>query len=164
MTMRTLAIAAALLLTAAGAAFAAPAAVSVTIGPDLQSKAVKTLGVRDVNELAADLQTAVEKRLAKTGAYDGARIELVLSDAQPNRPTFKQLSDRPGLSYESFGVGGAEITGRAIAADGAVTPISYRYYESDIRWARRGGTWADAEQAFGLFAYDFGRGQTPAHR
>jgi len=164
MTMRTLALAVAAVLASATAGLAAPASVSVTVGPELQAKAVKTLGVRDVNELAADLQTTVEKRLAKAGAYDGARIELVLADATPNRPTFKQLGDQPGLSYESFGIGGAEIKGRAIAADGAVTPISYRYYESDIRWARHGGTWADAEGTFEQFAAELARGKAIASR
>lgn len=162
--MRTLAIAAAALLASATAALAAPASVSVTIGPELQSKAVKTLGVREVNELAARLQSAVEKRLAKTGAYDGARIELVLVDAKANRPTFKELGDRPGLSYDSFGIGGAEIQGQALAANGTVTPIGYKYYESDLRWARRGGTWADAEGTFDRFAFDLARGQALASR
>jgi hypothetical protein len=160
--MRTLAIAAAVLLGSATAAFAAPASVSVTIGPELQTKAEKTLGVRDVNELAARLRTTVERRLAKTGPYDGARIELVLADVQPNRPTFKQLGDKPGLSYQSFGIGGAKIEGRAIAPNGAVTPIGYTYYESDIRWARRSGTWADAEWTFDRFAYDLARGHALA--
>jgi hypothetical protein len=164
MTMRTFAIAVAALLASATAAFAAPASVVVTVGPELHAKAVKTLGVRDVNELAVRLQTTVERRLAKTHNYDGARIELVLADAQPNRPTFKQMGDRPGLSYESFGIGGAEITGRAIAANGAVTPINYRYYESDIRWARRGGTWADAEATFDRFADNLRHDQALASR
>jgi hypothetical protein len=164
MTMRTLAIAAAALLASATAALAAPASVSVTIGPKLQDKAVKELGVREVNDLAAQLQTTVQRRLAKTGAYDGARIELVLADAKPNHPTFKQMSDRPGLAYQSFGVGGAEIEGRATAANGTVTPLAYKYYESDIRWAHIGGTWADADGTFQRFAYDLGRGQAVASR
>jgi hypothetical protein len=164
MIMRILAIAAAALLASATAALAAPASVTVTIGPELQAKAVKKLGVRDVNDLATRLQTTVTKRLTKTGAYDGARIELVLTDAQPNRPTFKELGDRPGLSYESFGIGGAKIEGRAIAADGSVTPISYRYYESDLRYSRHGGTWADAEATFDRFAYSLGRGERVASR
>lgn len=162
--MRIFAITAAVLLSSATAALAAPASVTVSIGPELQAEAVKTLGVRDVNELAARLQATVEKRLANSPAYDGARIELVLSDAKPNRPTFKQMGDKPGLSYESFGIGGAKIEGRAIAADGAVTPIAYKYYESDIRFARWGGTWADAEGTFQRFAYDLGRGRTVASR
>lgn len=162
--MRIAAIAAAVVLGSATAALAAPASVTVSIGPELQAEAVKTLGVRDVNELAARLQATVEKRLANSPAYDGARIELVLSDAKPNRPTFKQMGDKPGLSYESFGIGGAKIEGRAVAADGAVTPIAYKYYESDIEFARMGGTWADAEGTFQRFAYDLGRGRTVANR
>jgi hypothetical protein len=163
--MRTLIIATAALLAAgATAASAAPASVNVTIGPELQVKAAKSLGQRDVNDLAAELRTQVEKQLAKTGAYDGQRIELELTDVQPNRPTFKQLADRPGLSYESFGIGGARIEGSAIAPDGKVTPISYRYYESDIRYARRGGTWADAEWTIDRFARRLGHGGAVSDR
>ena len=163
--MRTLVIVtAALLGSAATAASAAPASVNVTIGPELQVKAAKSLGQRDVNDLASELRTQVERQLTKTGAYDGQRIELELTDVQPNRPTFKQLADTPGLSYESFGIGGARIEGSAIAPDGKVTPISYRYYESDIRYARRGGTWADAEWTIDRFAYRLGRGQANADR
>ena len=160
--MRLAVIVTAILLSSATAALAAPASVTVTIGPDLQAEATKTLGVRDVNELAARLQTTVEKRLANSAAYDGARIELILSDVKPNRPTFKQMSDKPGLSYESFGIGGAKIEGRAVAANGAVTPIDYRYYESDIRQSQYGGTWSDAEGTFQRFAYDLGRGRAVA--
>jgi hypothetical protein len=162
--MRTLAFAAAALLASATAAFAAPASVSVTIGPELQTKAAGTLGVRDVKDLAADLQKAVELRLAKTGAYDGARIELVLVDAQPNRPTFKQMSDEPSLSFKSFGLGGARIEGQAVAANGQVTPIRFKSYETDIRQSRFTGTWSDAEVAFQQFAYALGRGERLASR
>ena len=162
--MRSLAMAAIALLGSATAALAAPASVSVSIGPELQARAVKTLGVREVNDLAAELRTTVERQVAKNPAYDGARIELVLADAQPNRPTFKQLGDTPGLSYQSFGVGGAEIRGVSIAASGAVTPIDYKYYESDIRWARWSSTWADAENTFQRFASDLRRGERVAAR
>lgn len=162
--MRTIAIATVVLLAGATAVYAAPASVTVTVGPELQAKAAKTLGVRDVDELANQLKTEVVKRLAKTGAYDGARIELQLADVQPNRPTFKQLGDTPGLSYLSFGVGGARIEGHAIAPDGRVTPLSYAYYEPDIRWARLGGTWADAEWTIDRFAASLGRGEVVASR
>ena len=155
---------AALFATAATAAQAAPASVTVNVGPELQAKAVSVLGVRDVDQLAGDLQKAVERRLSRTSAYDGQRIVLELADAQPNRPTFKQLSDKPGLSYESFGIGGARIEGHAISRDGHVVPLSYSYYEPDIRYARRGGTWADAEWAIDRFAYQLGRGQALASR
>ena len=162
--MRTLALAAAALLFGAGGAFAAPASVNVTVGPALQVKAQRSLGGRDVDDLAKTMQSDVEQHLAKTGAYGGARNDLVLVDVKPNRPTFKQLSDTPGLSLRSFGIGGARIEGRAVAADGAVTPLSYDYIAPDIRWARGETTWSDAEQTFEQFAAKLGRGKAVVSR
>ncbi|HEX2559922.1 hypothetical protein [Phenylobacterium sp.] len=167
--MRTLALAAAAALSLAPAAFASPlpsvSSVSVAIGPELQEKAEKTYGVRDVQRLADELQREAEQALARSGALGGGgRLELVLVDAKPNRPTFKQLGDTPGLSFQSFGVGGATIEGRAISADGAVTPISYRWYETDIRQAAYGSTWSDAEWTIERFAGRLGRGQALAQR
>jgi len=153
--MRSPALAAGVLLASAltaSVAFAAPPAVSVAIGPELQKKAEKTYGVRDVQRLADELRDDVEKALARSGAHDDARVELVLTDAKPNRPTFKQLADTPGLSMESFGVGGAAIEGRIVAADGAVTPVAYRWYETDIRQAYGDWIWSDAERSFDRFA------------
>lgn len=163
--MRIVAIVAASVgLLAAMPAFATPASVSVTVGPELQKKAIDKLGVREVDDLAKELQTTVEKRLAKTGAYQDARIELVLVDAQPNRPTFKQLSDTPGLSIRSISLGGAKIEGRAVASDGRVTSLRYSWMEPDIRWTRGSATWTDAEQTFDRFAYELGRGKAPDER
>ncbi len=162
--MRLIAISAVAVLASAGAATAAPASVTVTIGPELQQKATQSLGQRDVDMLAADLKKAVERRLAKSGAYDGSQIVLELADVQPNRPTFKQMSDTPGLSYRSFGTGGARIEGHAIAANGVMTPLSYSYYEPDIRYARLGGTWADAYWTIDRFAYDLAHGKSLASR
>jgi len=153
--MRIPAVAAAALLASAltaSTALAAPAAVSVTIGPELQEKAEKTYGVRDVQRLADELREDVEKALVRSGAHQDARVELVLTDAKPNRPTFKQLTDTPGLSMESFGIGGAAIEGRVVAADGAVTPVAYRWYETDIRQAYGDCIWSDAERSFDRFA------------
>ncbi len=161
--MRMFAIAAVAALIAAPA-FADPASVSVVVGPKLQEKAIQKLGVREIDDLAKELQKAVATRLAKTGAYKDARLELVLVDATPNRPTFKQLSDTPGLDMRSFGIGGARIEGRAIAPDGAVTPLSYEYMESDIRWVRGYAVWTDAEQTFEQFAAELGRGKAPKTR
>lgn len=163
--MRIIALAAAAALLASGtAALAAPASVSVTVGPELQRKAVKTYGVKDVNRLADNLRADVERELIKTGAYDGARVELILVDAKPNRPTFKQLGDKPGLSYQSFSIGGAKIEGQITVADGTVTPISYRWYQPDIRQTWYQSTWTDAEWTIDRFATKLGRGQALASR
>ena len=156
--MRSIAFtAAALVAGAAGAAAAAPATVTVTISPELQAKAERTYGPRDVNELAAELRKSAERRAAKAPGLDGARIYLQLADAKPNRPTFKQLSDHPGLSFESFGVGGADIEGHAVLPNGRVVPLSYSYYETDIRYARLAGTWGDADGAIERFTYQMAR-------
>jgi hypothetical protein len=163
--MRILAIAAAATTLSVGsAAMAAPAQVQVAIGPALQATAEKTYGVRDVRELAEELKSDVERQLARTHAYDDARIELTLVDAVPNRPTFKQMGDRPGLSFQSFGVGGAEIEGRIVTLDGRTTPLAYRYYETDIRYARHNSTWSDAEWTFQQFAGRLRRGDGYASR
>jgi hypothetical protein len=150
--MRILALSAVALLASATAALAAPVSVTVAVAPELQKTFEKTYGVREAERLTADLQSSVEKTLARSGAHDGARIELVLTDVKPNRPTFKQLSDKPGLSMQSFGVGGAAIKGRIVAADGSEKPLSYRWYESDIRQASYNWIWSDAEWTFDRFA------------
>ena len=162
--MRLIALAATAVLLSATAALAAPAAVSVSLSPEMQKKFDKTYGVREAQLLTGDLQTSVEKALAKTGAHDGARIELTLTDVKPNRPTFKQLGDTPGLSMQSFGIGGAAIEGRIVAADGTETPIGYRWYETDIRESYARWTWTDAEFTFDRFARRLARGQEVAGR
>jgi hypothetical protein len=156
--------AAALAAGAMTTAHAAPAAVDVTVGPELMAKAEKTYGVRDVHELAEDLQKDVSNRLARSAAFDGARIELVIADAAPNRPTFKQLGDTPSLSVHSVSTGGAAIEGRIVSADGKVRPVHYRYFSHDLGDALTTTTWADARRSLGRFAYELGRGQLLASR
>jgi hypothetical protein len=162
--MRILALSAAALLARATAALAAPVSVTVAVAPELQKTFEKTYGVREAERLTADLQSSVEKTLARSGAHDGARIELVLTDVKPNRPTFKQLSDKPGLSMQSFGIGGAAIKGRIVAADGSEKPLSYRWYESDIRQASYNWIWSDAEWTFDRFARKLARDAEIAQR
>lgn len=162
--MRLIALATAALALSASAALAAPPSVEVSLAPELQAKFDKTYGARDARQLSDDLKTSVEKALARTGAYQDARIELTLTDAKPNRPTFKQLSDVPGLSMESFGIGGAAIDGHIIAPDGRMTPVSYRWYETDIRQSYGNWVWSDATWTFDRFARRLARGRELAGR
>jgi hypothetical protein len=162
--MRVLVTALAALMLSAPAALAAPASVNVTVAPELQKKFDKTYGVREAAQLTDDLRESVESALAKSSAHDGARIELVLTDVKPNRPTFKQMGDTPGLSMESFGVGGAAIEGRIVAADGQEQPVKYSWYETDIRQAYGNWIWHDAEWTFDRFARRLARGQEVARR
>jgi hypothetical protein len=149
--MRAALVSAVLLLGAAQPALAAPAvsAVRVSIGPTLADK-VDEIGQRDLDVLTAELRRTVERRLPSRA--DGGTLTLVIDDARPNRPTPQQLMTTQGLSMESFGIGGARISGDYVDAAGVRTPIAYSWYGDDIRWARYGSTWQDAEQAFDRFA------------
>jgi hypothetical protein len=138
----------AVLAVAAGPAMADPASISVTIGPDLQEK-VRTLGERDVRQQADRLAEVVRRALARGGNLDGARIDLVLTDLKPNRPTFEQIGDRPGLDpHRSISIGGAAIEGSVTTADGQVLPVKYDWYSNSIAEVHGYGTWQDADRAY----------------
>jgi hypothetical protein len=138
----------AVLAVAAGPALADPASVSVTLGPDLQEKA-EELGVRDVREQADRLAEVVRRTLARNDGFDGARVDLVLTDLKPNRPTFEQMAHRPGLDgHRSISIGGAAIEGRITTADGRVLPVRYDWYSHNLAEVRGYTTWQDADRAY----------------
>lgn len=138
----------AVLAVAAGPAMADPAAINVTLGPDLQEKA-EELGQRDVREQADRLAELVRRALAGDGRLDGARIDLVLTDLRPNRPTFEQLARRPGLDgHRSVSIGGAAMEGRITTADGQVLPVRYDWFSNSLAEVRGYTTWQDADRAF----------------
>lgn len=162
--MRNLTVAVvAALFALPGLAAAAEPVVSVTFGPKMDKKLTE-YGRRDTDRLAGDLERSVLREAARTGALEDARIELVIEDVVPNRPTFQQMADKPGLSFESFGVGGAKVSGTVTTADGRSFPVSYSWYETDIRWAQTAGTWTDAESAFDRFARRIAAGDAVAAR
>ena len=137
-----------MLAVAAGPALADPATVSVTIGPDLPEK-TRDLGDRDVREQADRLAEVVRRALADSGDLDGARIDLVLTDLKPNRPTFEQMADRPGLDpHRSISIGGAAIEGRITTADGRVLPVKYDWFSQSLAEVRGFSTWQDADRAY----------------
>jgi len=115
------------------------------------------LGERDLNRLAERLQRNVEKRLMKKGvAVDNmspTTLRIVITDAKPNRPTFNQLRKEPNLSFQSFGLGGAEIQAELIQAGGtSYGDMSYRFFESSIEHSQHNSTWSDANRAIDRFA------------
>lgn len=131
--------------------------VAVSVGRDLADMADE-YGQRDVDRLVQRLDDLAEAALVHSGRYPGARMELVLEDAAPNRPTFEQMASTPGLSMESLSLGGARISGQIIAADGTVTAVAYRWYETNIFASTAAGTWSDAERAMRRFARRLGDG------
>ena len=121
-------------------------AISVVPGALLQSKAA-SYGPRELDYLTKEL-TRVVARVVSHSAAPPRRIDLVIEDAQPNRPTFAQLGRSVGLSFSSVGVGGAQISGTITETDGSVRPIRYQYYEDSLRDEHGPSTWSDAERVF----------------
>lgn len=137
-----------LALTSAAPAMADPATVRVTIDEDFGFK-VKELGERDVQRQADRLAEVVQRRLASESEFEGAQVDLVLTSLRPNRPTFQQMADRPGLDFHrSLSIGGAAIEGRITMADGSVVPVSYDWFSPSITYVQGYTTWQDAERAY----------------
>lgn len=141
------------------------ASVNIIIGPDLQKKA-KDYGVREFDTLTSELLQSVERELSKSNSMSkaGGRLDLVIEDARPNRPTMRQMANTPGLSFESRGTGGATISGTFTTADGERIPVSYSWFESDFRNTIGSGTWTDAETSFDRFARRLAAGEAVAER
>ncbi|MEO6339205.1 MAG: hypothetical protein ABIO39_04115 [Caulobacteraceae bacterium] len=133
--------------------------VSVTVGPALQKK-TKSYGAREIEEIRKDLQEQVARAIAKSPS-PVARVDVVLEDATPNRPTFDQLGRNVGLSMQSVGVGGAKMSGVVHTADGRQLPFRYGWYETDIKNEVGAVTWSDAYRAFGMLAHRVGKGDLP---
>lgn len=133
----------------AGAAQAAD--VQVVIGAELAGKADE-LGQRELDRLSDELRQEVERAIGPDSALSDADIRLTLVDAKPNRPTFEQMANQPGLSMESLSIGGAAIEGEIVTADGTRRTVSYDWYSHSILDARGSATWTDAHRTFDRFA------------
>lgn len=133
--------------------------INVTVGSDLQAK-VEELGERDVRDQTVRLMDVVQSTLVDRGALQGATIDLILTDLKPNRPTFQQQVDRPGLDgIRSLSIGGATIEGTVTTADGQVLPIQYDWYSHNITDVRGFGVWQDADRAYRLLASNLADGR-----
>lgn len=152
-------LAAAMAVAAASPALAQTPTVNVTVGGDLQQDADK-IGTRDVNDQATRLARVVQTELERRGALDGARVDLVLTELKPNRPTMQQMVDRPGLDgMRSISIGGATIEGQITLADGQVQPVRYDWYSNNLQDVRGYATWQDAETAYQRLATNLVRGR-----
>lgn len=131
--------------------------VTVTIGRDLQTR-VEKLGVREVNDQIANLQSNVVRVLEES--YPGASAQLVLTDLKPNRPTMQQMRDTPGLDpIRSISIGGAAIEGQLTTADGQTRAVKFSYFSPSIRDVWGYGVWQDADRAFERFSAYLQRGR-----
>lgn len=112
-------------------------------------------GQKELDKLTIRLKKKMEAQLARNGVAisDSAVnvLNIVITDARPSRPTFEQMS-QPGLSYQSFALGGAKFEGSMTTSGQEAGAISYAWYERDIQDAQYGGTWTDAYRAIDRFA------------
>jgi len=116
------------------------------------------LGERDLDILARDLEKKMTRKFTKKGIMvsEDAPVTLLvtLENAKNNRPTPAQLRKDINLSFQSFAVGGAEMSADLIDADGqSLGTMSYKFYENDIFQNQQfGGIWQDANRSFSRFA------------
>lgn len=150
--------AAALALVQLAPAAAQPVSVApVSYSPQFQTSLHDTLGDREGEYLSREVNRAITAALARHGVTAGAGgvvVETTIVDADPNRPTFQQLVDRPGLDpMRSISIGGAELHAVLRGADGQVlTEVSHRRYDFTIEDVFPTTTWSAAHQAIRGFA------------
>lgn len=160
MTTRLLSIfVAAVALTAApSVALAQSAAIqSISIGDALADKR-EDYGRRDVEDLTATLRSDIERAFSRAGLLSGdaadIRIDVVLNDAWPNRPTREQMRAQPSLSYLSISRGGADLSAVIQDSEGReIGRIDYDWRTPFIEDSAHRSTWTDAERTFERFAH-----------
>lgn len=132
---------------------AAATEVAVTYSDDFAEELSDNYGEREGETLTEEIIEDLDRAFDKAGVAP-ARVDVVIVDAKPNRPTFQQLSDRPGLdAIRSISLGGMELTGTAYDADGNVlAEQEYQWFENNITDVIGTGTWGDANRASRRFA------------
>lgn len=134
------------------APFAQAADIKVAFSDDFAETLADDYGTREgeylTRRLTKEIEQAFGDRLDQIGT-----ITLIIDEAKPNRPTFKQLGDTPGLSMQSISIGGADVSGTVTDLSGnVIADLQYDDYETDIRQVVGSATWTDANRTFDRFA------------
>ena len=150
--MKPVPIAALVLLAAPGAL---ATEINVSYDPDFAEELADNYGEREGEYLTKEVSKDLNRELTKAG-IDVARINVTIINAKPNKPTFKQMGDKPGLDFgRSKSIGGMKLSATAYDSDGTTTgELTYDWYETDLRNAGL-WTWSDANRASGFFARKF---------
>tara|TARA_R110000868_G_scaffold19664_1_gene84447 strand:+ start:8220 stop:8753 length:534 start_codon:yes stop_codon:yes gene_type:complete len=128
----------------------------IQIGEELAAKA-DDLGTREFERLSSILLGELEDELAPYLGENGSVLRVTILDATPNRPTMAQMAARPGLSMESFGIGGASLEAELVSSEGdELESYSYAWHSYNIVDARHASTWSDARRTFSRFASQIG--------
>jgi hypothetical protein len=158
--MRTGAFLAVAMIALTGAAAAEPVTIApVAVSTELQAEIDNTLGAREADYLKTDVLNRLGRELQAQGftLSESAplQIAVTIEAAKPNRPTFEQLRATPGLDFaRSFSVGGASLTAKISRQGQADETVRYRWFDSDIEFARYRSTWSDAQRAIRRFSSD----------
>lgn len=132
---------------------AAATEVNVSFSEDFTEDLADDYGIREGEKLTKDVIEDLETAFKKSGVAP-ARVDVIIEDAKPNRPTIEQVRQKPGLDmFRSKSLGGMDLTGVAYDADGNVIgEVSYDWYEFDLRNVVGSATWTDANRASQRFA------------
>lgn len=154
--MRLAAIAVSALVLMFGSAPAMALSVESRVSAEFQKKLESEFGVREASVLTEILTRKINSVFAAKGVK-AERVVVTIEDARPNRPTMKQVSAKPGLDpINSFGVGGARVSGIAYDAAGQeIGKFDYDWYETDLNNVVAPSTWSDARTSFDRFARRF---------
>lgn len=154
--MRIVALAASALAALALAMPAAALTVEAKVSTEFQKKLDDDIGVRESKILTETLTRKVTDVFTSRGVK-AERVVVTIEDAKPNRPTFEQVSSKPGLDpMRSISIGGARVTGIAYDASGAeIGRLDYDWYETSLQNVVAATTWTDARTAFDRFSRRF---------
>ena len=81
-------------------------------------------GDKEIEFLLEDMEKEITRDFAKRGLTlsDTAPtlLRVTINKVRPNRPTHNQLSEDIGLSFSSFGIGGADVSANRVIINDAI--------------------------------------------
>ena len=138
---------------------AAATDINVTYSEDFQEALEEEYGLKEGELLSDKIKSDLEVQFNKRDLAP-ARVDITIVDAQPNRPTFKQLTDRQGLDFSrSISLGDMDLQAEAFNAEGeSLGSLDYNYRGiQDIRFLQGVGVWHDARRSSDRFARKFAK-------
>lgn len=145
------------ILTAIGALALLPVAaateVSVSFSEDFAEELADNYGEREGERLTEDIVDDLTKAFERAGV-DPAKVDITIVNAKPNRPTFQQMRDKPGLDpFRSISLGGMKLEGTVYDDAGNILATEeYGWFENNIRDVLGNAVWSDANRASRRFA------------
>jgi hypothetical protein len=116
-------------------------------------------GERDLQRLIDETLEELSDDFSKAGIRvsdtSATVLTVTLEDVRNNRPTFRQLTEQPSLDFQSFGIGGAELSAVVTSASGeTIGTMDYRWYDSldPTGFNQANGVWTDTNRAISRFS------------